>query len=111
MAAHAVEGYMDPTHGYVKQLRTASHGLDTSSEEDLQQPTSQLIATVSKLAKDLEECMEKIWERCTGAEFPQQLKTIDGLMTDLEGQKKHVQSQLSGLKNLGEKDGHHKPIA
>ncbi|CAK0892755.1 unnamed protein product [Prorocentrum cordatum] len=111
MAAHVVKGFLGPTSGYVKQLNTASQAVGKDKEGDLHQPTSELVDKLTGVATELETYVSKCGEQCTKAEFVKHAVVMDAKMTDLDGQRKHVQSQLSGLKYFQEKFGHNKSIA
>eukprot|EP00959_Pyramimonas_sp_CCMP1952_P242904 5077241-Pyramimonas_sp.AAC.1 len=89
MSAHTVKGFMDPTSGYVKQLKSASQGIGSELETDLAQPTAVLVEHLVKLAEDLNNMIDKIGERCAKLEFVKHVKTIDSFMTELDGQRKH----------------------
>eukprot|EP00959_Pyramimonas_sp_CCMP1952_P474126 9502913-Pyramimonas_sp.AAC.1 len=111
MATHAVKGVLDPSHGFVKQLTVASQAVGPDKEGDLHQPTSQLIKKLEDLARDLESYIDKCGEQCSKGDFVKHVVVMDARITELDGQRKHVQSQLSGLKYLQEKSGHNKSIA
>ena len=111
MAKHMVKGFVDPTNGYIKQLKNKSKGVGHAAEKDLSMPTQELIDKVQNLCETLEKDIESVETECTKTEFGKVGLKMDSIMRELEVQRKVVGTHLEGLGYLLSKGSHNKAVA
>mmetsp|Transcript_25079 Transcript_25079/g.67091 ORF Transcript_25079/g.67091 Transcript_25079/m.67091 type:complete len:778 (-) Transcript_25079:146-2479(-) len=111
MAAHVVKGFREPTNGYIKQLKSASHGISASQETDLTMPTAKLIELLEGACNDVTNNSDKIEKECTKADFCKIVLLLHARMNELDGQKKLVQSHITGLSFVSSKTNHQNSVA
>ncbi|CAK0878603.1 unnamed protein product [Prorocentrum cordatum] len=110
MASRVHAGFMSTGSGYVSQLRAASDAVGTEAQKDLDMPTDELIKSISSIAQEIQEGVERLGADCNMSSFAEISARLHSKIDEIEKTKKQVYTQLDGLRYLNEKGGHGKQI-
>eukprot|EP00959_Pyramimonas_sp_CCMP1952_P351877 7372655-Pyramimonas_sp.AAC.1 len=100
MASHVHAGFVATGSGYVSQLRAASDAVDNEAQKDLDRPTDELIKSISSIAQEMQEDVERLGADCNKSSFAEisaRLHRLHSKTDEIEKTKKQVYTQLDGL--------------